>query len=171
MAARLDTLSQGIWNRNKSDPLGTQDCFDCKKVSQLVYDGFYGPFCEIGKNPFPPSPEPTPKSPTPGPPSPPAPGPFPPQPLSNCTYLPTKWISPASEGTVVKNAATKGACCKACGLDSLCVASVLKCPMNSTKTKAPCTCKLKSWNQAQALEPNTSGQHTTLACLTGRKKL
>jgi hypothetical protein len=54
-------------------------------------------------------------------------------------------------------------------MDSTCVASVLKCP--KTDGKSPCTCVLKTWDEAEVLEPNESKGHTTLACLTGRKDI
>jgi arylsulfatase I/J len=156
MLARLATLSKGIWNRDKNDPLGTKDCQDCMTVSREKYGGFYGPHCEIGPVP----------TPTPGPPPAPAPGPFPPAPLSNCTYMPTTWVYPASSTKV--EATTQGACCAACGMDPTCVASVLTCYTDKTK---PCDCNLKNWNHAQQIRHTTNPDHTTLTCITGRKNI
>ena len=149
MLARLDTLSLGIWKRNMSDPLGTRDCLNCKSIAEEKYGGFYGPFCEIGSEPLPPTP-----------------GPYSPQPLQNCTYSPQTWVFPASRNRV--NATTKEACCAACGMDPSCVASVLTCYPDPARL---CDCNLKTWGEAQSLSHKTTPKHTTLTCLTGRKHI
>eukprot|EP01051_Picozoa_sp_SAG22_P004261 SAG22_NODE_224_length_14744_cov_7.467668_7_plen_190_part_00 len=82
MLARLEQLRPTIW----SNPNGAADYQESCLNSASVfagYGGFYGPWCEIGPGP-------------PTPPPPPSPGPFAPTALSNCTWMPTTWVSPPS---------------------------------------------------------------------------
>lgn len=113
MRNRSAVLQQGIWDDKWTGY--SANCGDWKKL----YNNFIGPWCDLG--PSPPAPPPAPPAP--------APGPFPPTPLSNCTYLPDTWVSPASH-SVVHNATTQAACCSACGMSTTCVASVLTCPVH-----------------------------------------
>ena len=115
-----------------------------------MYGNFYGPWCQIG----------------PGPPLPTPPGNFTPTPLTNCTYLPNTWITPALHRTL-EGVTTKEGCCKACGLDPYCVASVLQCP----KGGGTCQCNLKDWNADYRLDHKLSTTHTDLTCLTGRQHI
>ena len=155
MLARLADLTETIWDNKWTGFSST--CIPTSEALKL-HSGFLGPFCELG--PLPPSP---PSPPSPPPPAP--PGPFPPTPLNNCTYLPNTWVDPPSHETV--DAATKEACCSACGMNPSCVAAVLTCKDSSGK----CTCNLKLFNPKYTLSHKTNTDHTTLTCLTGRQNI
>jgi hypothetical protein len=151
MQARRNELLPTVWSNKWTGY--ESSCIPTSKAIAM-YGGFVGPFCELGTLPPPPPPPPTP-------------GPFPPTPLTNCSYLPNTWVSPAT--SIVVNASTEEACCSACGMSADCVASVLQC--DEKGGSGSCTCKLKPYNPSYHLSHTTNDRHTTLTCITGRQHI